>query len=1561
MAATAAQRLALNQTAEKHLDTMYKAVGLLKDVGYHKFAAQLARQAFAYNWDPEILNLTTPALTPAQITAADALLTADAIKATLDRRNACLIILNKTDGHPVENLLESLAPGDPRLAFSTLHEYFHPATAAGMQSAIVTLFTSTMANTHTTITGWIALVSRNAKIVRDSGGQADQASEIAVLLKGLLPEFKAFKLILEQDQTLTLPQIVGRLVGHATTEGILELSKGGTARGGNNVFYANDSTNSRENHTHPGSTRTQLGACNMWPKFKCRFSDCGFSHDGPGGMVPTKDQITRAQHRASPEGQARQAERWKRGAGKPPPGVNPPPAAKATADCHFCLEAHDSKLCPAISNSDVNYTYLLGDSSPPVIERRAGIDSCFLTTLKMLSGMFFLLFLVLPGSLLRAITGIFAKDAHNTRLAVMLTIIAALSYQVMAVPDVLSPATIPAASFLNNELNIKNESNFLNYEWCIDPGTNRFVTNDIDDLLPSSIVYNETVVAVGSGNTTSKLHGTALVRAPNGKTIACTNVLYMPACGKKLMPASPFVRRGCKLSFYDSNKVRLSSSEDAIIFEGKEIDGLYYFESKTCTSNFNKNDSIAKSDTFKVESTNVFYGLPIGRKISETANDFHLRLLEVHHAYGHLNFDKLRKLLGLKAKTGDNPHCAACAVAMSRQAPLNKPPDRSTRINHRIHADLGYTAGSNNPFQLYIDDCSHVGYIDLLTSKDEVLENWIELRGVLENRHFPLKFACFRSDNEFVYTSNAWIQYCRDTGLEHEFSPPYRHDGLGVVERAMQTVGVSFRCMMFLGNAPATVIPYGLVHANTIRNHSPTKANGGWTPLEKEAGMKLPINERLIKGVLFCLVYIHVYDEQRAKHDPRGIPSVYLGFDARNNQFIAMEWLSGKIRYVGDATFHNGTFPFRANPSRVPDWMMNDQRISPTVAVSAPNPAPHSLPTGPRRSLRQHGYQYTGGTQISSMPDVDVPPDGSGHDQPAPPRASLVHAADELHCDLRLRLDQQELPAPATYFVHTWGKDPTNWPEAMAGPHANEWIVAMLAERESFRQHGVYILVPRAMAKGHKIFKPRPVLKIKLLPPTADAPNGTLDKFKYRLTVAAFTRMLTEGVDYKEKHSSQVRWNALKLLVAAAVQNDWDLLLIDIKTFFLYGVFDDDTLVFMEQPAGWDTPDKPASEWICQLVKTCYGHPAASNEAQKVLNTTMTVDNKFLRTAADDCVYVSAPDTPGYAAAGTHVDDIFGTGDKQGLATLTSTLKAKFDLTYELNPVLCTGVQIQRVRSKKWCKLHQGGYIIKLLEEWQMNDCTPVDTPMDPGTARAMMLLTEIGVDPVIIKKFQSLVGALLWLYKTRPDLMFTTNLLARFCRTATAAHLKLAMRVLRYLRGTIEHGIVFCAGFPEDGIITAEGDADLAGDLIGSRSTSGFYAKIGRFGTIACNSWLERKVSTSTGQAETYALASLVRELVWIRQLCYELRLPQSAPTVTGTDNQGVHLQSTKAINHATAKHYRISQAYIRSKSEDGTIKVVKVPSDLNHSDFFTKALCFKLFDLHRFHTMGPQNPPAE
>ena len=126
---------------------------------------------------------------------------------------------------------------------------------------------------------------------------------------------------------------------------------------------------------------------------------------------------------------------------------------------------------------------------------------------------------------------------------------------------------------------------------------------------------------------------------------------------------------------------------------------------------------------------------------------------------------------------------------------------------------------------------------------------------------------------------------------------------------------------------------------------------------------------------------------------------------------------------------------------------------------------------------------------------------------------------------------------------------------ALLQPDAAELIAAELEEKESWKYHQVAEVVPRAYATSHckRIFDSKEVLAYKYLPPDDNHPEGSLRKRKYRLTIAAYTKMLKEGVDYKDKHANTVRWNALKTLVALAVRMDYDIYLFDIKTFFLFG------------------------------------------------------------------------------------------------------------------------------------------------------------------------------------------------------------------------------------------------------------------------------------------------------------------------------------------------------------------------------------------------------------------------
>ena len=190
--------------------------------------------------------------------------------------------------------------------------------------------------------------------------------------------------------------------------------------------------------------------------------------------------------------------------------------------------------------------------------------------------------------------------------------------------------------------------------------------------------------------------------------------------------------------------------------------------------------------------------------------------------------------------------------------------------------------------------------MDVLPNKSDAFGSFQILQKQHENEYAPYSLAAIRTDSEPLYCANVWDDYCKNQGIIHEYSSRYRHDQNGVAERCMQTIGKCFRCMMIQGNAPESFSAYALQHANVIRNESPTKANGGWSPREKAAGRKLPVNQRLLRGPMFCLCFAHVYEEEpaRYKHAPRGIACLNFGYNPINNAFLVKEWKSGKVLFL---------------------------------------------------------------------------------------------------------------------------------------------------------------------------------------------------------------------------------------------------------------------------------------------------------------------------------------------------------------------------------------------------------------------------------------------------------------------------------------------------------------------------------------------------------------------------------------------------------------------------------------------------------------------------------------
>ena len=375
--------------------------------------------------------------------------------------------------------------------------------------------------------------------------------------------------------------------------------------------------------------------------------------------------------------------------------------------------------------------------------------------------------------------------------------------------------------------------------------------------------------------------------------------------------------------------------------------------------------------------------------------------------------------------------------------------------------DLGFTADSQFVFQLFIDDHTRVSYLDVIDDKSCALDSWTTLKAHQEIKCYPLKFAIIRTDAERLYHTPDWEAHVTENDMDHEASSGYRHDQHGVAESNMQTIGTAYRSMMIHENAPQHESPYALNFANTVRNQSPTRANNGRSPREKEAGRKLAVNRRLLRGPIFCLVFAHIYEEEpaRRKHSPRGVPCVYLGYDDVNNTYLVRKWISGQVYYTADLTFHPRVFPYRTNPNREATRVHQYDDIAPTLTM----PSEIRIPAAPRaKSRRQRDYLTSGGIDLDSIPDSDSPP---------------ISAATNVTSSANVTW------AASSFLVHTFGPDPVNAKEASEMYDATDWAAAELKEKASLKFHDVYDVVPRTEPKraGKRIFGAKPIYKRKIL------------------------------------------------------------------------------------------------------------------------------------------------------------------------------------------------------------------------------------------------------------------------------------------------------------------------------------------------------------------------------------------------------------------------------------------------------------------------------------------------
>jgi hypothetical protein len=350
------------------------------------------------------------------------------------------------------------------------------------------------------------------------------------------------------------------------------------------------------------------------------------------------------------------------------------------------------------------------------------------------------------------------------------------------------------------------------------------------------------------------------------------------------------------------------------------------------------------------------------------------------------------------------------------------------------------------------------------------------------------------------------------------------------------------------------------------------------------------------------------------------------------------------------------------------------------------------------------------------------------------------------------------------------------------------------------------------------------------------------------------------------------------------------------------------------------------------------------------------MERGFTRTHGDHNLY--------YLRQGRHivllilyVDDVFITGSDATLVAIVKTTLQQLFRMVDLGPIeKYLGVEF--VPCSEGIFMHQSQYSTALFSEFGMQDCRPSPVPLPEGRT----LVSETGTASVDPTRYRQIVGKLLYLTNTRPDLAYSVNLISRFLVNPQQKHLDSALDILRYVQATKDYGILYQKG--QDINIQGYTDTDWGSCEETRRSTGGYIFTVGQ-ASLTWSSKRQPTVSRSSTESEYKALSDGTQEAVWIRRLLLELgflhktemplncsnsEILANLPKIPlHCDNQGSLKLARNPIFHARTKHIEIHHHFARKRLEEGEIDLDYIPTGQQPADILTKALGRKKFEFHR------------
>ncbi|KAJ9544361.1 hypothetical protein OSB04_024068 [Centaurea solstitialis] len=441
----------------------------------------------------------------------------------------------------------------------------------------------------------------------------------------------------------------------------------------------------------------------------------------------------------------------------------------------------------------------------------------------------------------------------------------------------------------------------------------------------------------------------------------------------------------------------------------------------------------------------------------------------------------------------------------------------------------------------------------------------------------------------------------------------------------------------------------------------------------------------------------------------------------------------------------------------------------------------------------------------------------------------------------------------------------------------SDWVTAMQEKLNQFFALKVWRLVKKPDDKT--------VIDTKWLFKNKRDANNVIVRNKARLVANGYCQQ--EGIDYDETFAPVARLEVIRMCLAYAAYKNFTILQMDVKIPFLYGHLKEE--VYVSHPEGFVDPDHP--DYVYILDKALYGLKQASRAWYDELSK-LLISKGFRKGSVDSTLFIMK-EAEHIVVIQIYVDDIiFGSTSRELCKKFEKVMNNEFKMSMmgEINFFL--GLQVRQFPDGIF--INQLKYISDLLKKYDMSGCNSIGTPMATGNK----LGTDHEGQDVDLRMYRGMVGSLMYLTASRPDIIFATCVCARYQAKPKDSHLAAVKRSFGYLKGTPYYGIWYPKGLGYT-------DADYGGCNMDRKSTSSHLQFLGNK-LVSWASKNQQCVSTPTAESE-YVAASCCSQVLWMKTQLRDYGFEYKKIPIY-CDSKSAIAISANPIQHSKTKHIDIS-----------------------------------------------------